>query len=307
MKKQLLLLGALCIAYAPLSAQVTMSKTLPPVGTEYQMLRVTSLSGLSKAQTGADKVWDFSSITTTPLAGYKILALSGVKQSLRDSFPSTSYVEMLNIGAPDINLNPMDFYEDKGDHLHLIGQKGSGSNAERKGDTLIVFNQSYGSTLNYRGMFINYAGYGTLKVKTKTYDSVAMLVYTKSTNTDTVVWFYQFKPHYQKLFGYNVLSDTIAAAYYYEPIASTPTGLEDNTLSNVSVYPNPASESIYVEIPEQIDLISVRVVDVSGKTVITTKEVNKNNSIDIGHLSQGMYWIQIQAGDAVVTKKFIKH
>lgn len=297
-------MGMLCLAMAPLRAQVTMSKTLPPAGTQYQMLRVTS--GVTKAETGADKVWDYSGVATSSMYTYKILALSAVKQSLQDTFPSASYVEMLDIGAPDINLNPMDFYEDKGDHLRLIGQKGSGSSAERKGDTLIVFNQTYGSVLNYRGMSVKYAGYGTLKVKTKTYDSVAMLVFTKSTTTDTIVWFYQFKPHYQKLFGYSVVSDTISASFYYEPSASTPTGLEDKSLSNVSVYPNPASEAIYLDIPQPVDFVSVRIFDLNGKVVITANEIDKNSGINIGWLTEGMYWIQIQADDSVIMKKFLK-
>lgn len=99
-------------------------------------------------------------------------------------------------------------------------------------------------------------------------------------------------------------------------ISGTSKGKEDNLEAvgyldspeisefDIKLYPNPVKGSILnVEIPN-LDIFKYRIVDILGKTVSSGSSEGK---IDISELDGGMYFIEVNDGDEILTKKFIKN
>jgi subtilisin-like proprotein convertase family protein len=78
---------------------------------------------------------------------------------------------------------------------------------------------------------------------------------------------------------------------------------EPTDVPNISVYPNPTDNILYVQAPENSSLM---LVDINGKTMtqLTTEAVE--TSIDMSSYAQGVYMLQIQTGDAVETRRIVR-
>lgn len=80
------------------------------------------------------------------------------------------------------------------------------------------------------------------------------------------------------------------------------TGIEEQQLANMQIYPNPAGDVLNLifnenNIPELIEIM-----DVCGKTVLSQQVVDGNTTVNIGGLQTGVYFVR--ANDTV--KKFVK-
>jgi len=79
--------------------------------------------------------------------------------------------------------------------------------------------------------------------------------------------------------------------------------VNDNLLSEVSVYPNPASDVINVRVPSGLEIQNVTVYDLLGKD--TGLRIS-NGQININELSRGVYMLNIQTTAGNVTEKIVK-
>lgn len=80
--------------------------------------------------------------------------------------------------------------------------------------------------------------------------------------------------------------------------------VDDYSLSNIAIYPNPASgNSLTIDVIEDVN---ISVFDILGKQVLANKVSRNDNQIDISQLNTGMYLIRLQTDNGSVTKKFIK-
>ncbi len=77
--------------------------------------------------------------------------------------------------------------------------------------------------------------------------------------------------------------------------------LEEN---QVLVYPNPATESIYFESLEEIDLLEI--FDISGKRIQTFQKEEWKNGLNITGFQKGMYLVRISTIKGQVTNRFEK-
>jgi hypothetical protein len=73
-------------------------------------------------------------------------------------------------------------------------------------------------------------------------------------------------------------------------------------LDALSIYPNPASNFLNINTNNVID--KVEFYDIVGKLVLNSKYTN---TIDIAHLSDGLYLVRIYSGNQSITKKIIKN
>lgn len=71
--------------------------------------------------------------------------------------------------------------------------------------------------------------------------------------------------------------------------------VEFETISSASVFPNPAQKEITINFPSCNQLVSSATIkNLAGQSVIKNIQLNKvNTSINIDHLSKGMYFISI--------------
>ncbi len=72
--------------------------------------------------------------------------------------------------------------------------------------------------------------------------------------------------------------------------------------SQLSIYPNPAKEVIYIN--NLTSDASATVTDVTGKQILSLSHVQ--NSVSVSGLSKGIYFISIKDADGVHTAKFVK-
>lgn len=73
----------------------------------------------------------------------------------------------------------------------------------------------------------------------------------------------------------------------------------------ISIYPNPVANSLNFVVTNSIVLSDVSIYDVTGKQVISSKDLS-SNSIDVSRLQSGVYFAKFASEDKTVTKKFIK-
>jgi len=73
----------------------------------------------------------------------------------------------------------------------------------------------------------------------------------------------------------------------------------------VSVYPNPANEQIFVSLNSAVKMVQVVISNLSGKALIST-EITADNKVDVSSLPIGMYLLTIVTNSGSETVKFIK-
>ncbi len=71
--------------------------------------------------------------------------------------------------------------------------------------------------------------------------------------------------------------------------------------SKVRIYPNPSNGQVYISAPQNA---GIRIYDISGKMIENRINIDADSVLDLT-LSSGMYFVQIQTGDNITTKKLI--
>lgn len=82
-------------------------------------------------------------------------------------------------------------------------------------------------------------------------------------------------------------------------------GIEDYNFS-FSIYPNPTTEKLTIDAGVLVKA-NVKLMDLSGRVVMTSKMNQSLLQLDLGQLSDGVYMIKIEYGEKSITKKVIKH
>ncbi|SMC32432.1 M12 family metallo-peptidase [Moheibacter sediminis] len=89
-------------------------------------------------------------------------------------------------------------------------------------------------------------------------------------------------------------------------IECTQLSVEDNdNISGVEIYPNPTSSVLNIDAKKEI--ISVKLNDVSGKSVLIKKSNAVKEKLNIKHLPKGVYILTVEMKGQTVTKKIIKN
>lgn len=75
---------------------------------------------------------------------------------------------------------------------------------------------------------------------------------------------------------------------------------------NISIYPNPANNFIYINNNNNRNTSTIDIYDVSGKCVLTEKTKQKQHKINISQLNNGVYYVQvIDKKGSTKTKKIV--
>ena len=86
-------------------------------------------------------------------------------------------------------------------------------------------------------------------------------------------------------------------------------GITEYDLENIiTLYPNPATNQVFVETRGSSSLQGVVIFDIMGKSHASRIIRNENGemSINISHLSSGIYFVQLNTEKGILTKKLIK-
>jgi hypothetical protein len=89
-------------------------------------------------------------------------------------------------------------------------------------------------------------------------------------------------------------------------ITSGSRNVEENTMNNIQVHPNPVQDKINISLGANNEHIKkIQVVDLSGRVILQTTVTNQSHlMIPAGKLNAGVYMIKMY-GDKVITRKII--
>ncbi len=83
-----------------------------------------------------------------------------------------------------------------------------------------------------------------------------------------------------------------------------PSGLVDRSELRANIYPNPTNGKVELELNTPADWL--KVMDMTGKTVVTRSNLKSRESIDLSGYSNGIYIFQLQIGEEFMHIKVIK-
>ncbi len=90
-------------------------------------------------------------------------------------------------------------------------------------------------------------------------------------------------------------SDTVTRQVMVNPL-----GIGGLSLQNLlSIYPNPANNTLYVENKSNVVLSSIVIKDMTGKTVLNINPNNKKQTVDVSKLSNGVYYLYSETSDGL--------
>ena len=81
-------------------------------------------------------------------------------------------------------------------------------------------------------------------------------------------------------------------------------GIEEAIAVQLSIFPNPVENTIFIQNHYGLDIYSVSLYDTLGRKVMENTEATE--SIDVSNLTAGIYFIHITTDSGIVTKKIIK-
>ncbi|MFT3796343.1 T9SS type A sorting domain-containing protein [Flavobacterium sp.] len=81
-------------------------------------------------------------------------------------------------------------------------------------------------------------------------------------------------------------------------------GNQQFSQSDIRLYPNPASHSLKVSYPTNVDQIEIY--NLLGQMFLQQQQNKNDFTVDVSNLKSGHYMIRLQAGNEIVTTKFIK-
>ncbi len=87
------------------------------------------------------------------------------------------------------------------------------------------------------------------------------------------------------------------------PLPTAPLSITDFDTENVKIYPNPTNTVINIDIPFSFEKSKVAIVDVNGRTVLTT--ASDISTIDVSALTDGVYMLSLELDDVLINKKII--
>ena len=76
----------------------------------------------------------------------------------------------------------------------------------------------------------------------------------------------------------------------------------------ISIYPNPTSQEVNIQNPENSLIKEISIIDISGKTLLSNKIYSNAGlqKIDISNQKKGIYIVRIVTENGVVNRKLIK-
>jgi hypothetical protein len=106
---------------------------------------------------------------------------------------------------------------------------------------------------------------------------------------------------------------TIPSLIYKSPSKTTPVDTSTASIANltninVSVFPNPASDKLFIKLDKNVKgVFNAALLTLDGKTILS-KQLNTNtetNIIDLSTISSGVYFVTVSNGEGVYNQRII--
>jgi len=335
MKKIYIITIFTCLFTIGITAQpvITHNGNAPETGDTYNF---SGASGtIDPGPAGGNQAWDFSDITptfsytvsavnpgTTPFTGdfpESTIAFHYTGNNEAYSYAEVSSSEMLNDGVAldpggdneyiihytdpvKLMQYPFSFNNTYTDSYFAAYSMVEGMLTHERG-TITVTADAWGSVTTPAGTYNN-----TLRVKEeRTYtDSVWMngvFIYANTFTETDYEW--STATSHTPVISISETEDGSSAVYRSETVGIEYTPL----LSEVSIYPNPADNTINIRLPENdFENVEISIVSLTGQQLLQPENTGNNKfSADISGLAPGVYFLRIKSSSGnYATSRFIK-
>lgn len=88
-------------------------------------------------------------------------------------------------------------------------------------------------------------------------------------------------------------------------VSPSPLATVTQTLTNVSVYPNPTKDIIHVVIPDFSEKSTITLFDLQGRAIVSRETDEVMTTLSIEHLQEGMYLVNIENAQGAISKKIV--
>lgn len=324
--------------------QIVLDQTdLPNIGDIETVLQVGSVQGaaLSPGASGADVIWDFSSLV--PTGDYDTLYYVNPSTTLYASSFPTANISIRNWESGE-NCNGFEYYIKSSTGMQWLGM----GNCWNTPPEIFVLGNfmsfpllSYGSSVNHSGRAIfdvissdTYTaysftevstadGWGTITTPVGTVDAIR--VYTVETAYDSsyvsgvgtqnsVVTGNYYYRWYEKDLGWPVLEigkglmmdDNEQTARYSGTLATNINTIA-GTDNSLSLYPNPNNGVFSISLKNAVGISEVEIYNALGEKVYATSsfKLQTTNEIDISASPKGIYFVKINDGTRVYDRKIV--
>jgi len=103
-----------------------------------------------------------------------------------------------------------------------------------------------------------------------------------------------------------VTSDWSAAQSFTTPNGGEPQGIDDvNASYSVNIYPNPAKNTVTISVDGLNGKAQVSVIDMSGRTVMTSTMESNATQLNVSKLAQGTYFVRINGETISTVRKLV--
>jgi hypothetical protein len=79
-------------------------------------------------------------------------------------------------------------------------------------------------------------------------------------------------------------------------------GVDEHSLSTLSIYPNPTSNQFSID--TELAISEITLFDLTGKTIMKTKQ--NTNIVNVTDLTSGIYFIKLIVNERTIIQKFVK-
>jgi hypothetical protein len=81
--------------------------------------------------------------------------------------------------------------------------------------------------------------------------------------------------------------------------------IQNNTITDLSIYPNPVENTLFIKTSNTID--SIQIYNMLGQVVLTKSPLLNNMELDLSNLSSGNYIVKVQSNNQIGTYKIVKN
>ncbi len=275
--------------------------------------RVKNPTNLTPGGSESNQTWDFSSISETSLIRtINLVDVSTIPYS--SSFPQANLcLKYTNVGSSNSDYV---YYKQSSTLFETQGFTDGNSYFVYAINPLTIFEFPYtfnkvindtkqnSNQSNLDTSVSKYDAYGTIITPFGTFNNVIRVKSNQNPNYTIYDW-YTTDPHtYIMTLVVDEKKSNNNEAFIYKEITSLEISKnqKDNT---ISIYPNPASSQINIQIPNFLIIDKVVLLDIIGKVLIT--KLQNTNQLDVENLPKGVYIIQAYSGGSKLEQKFIKN
>jgi len=266
-------------------------------------LYIISGTTTSLQQLGSNLIWDFSTNTITLAGSFNILDPATTPEGV--NYPDANTCLKQQISGQGENYT---YVTDTPTELLSLAAEIGGNNATVwiQPDKLIEY------PFNYLDSFesTRQSSTGFPQTFTRTFDAYGTLIINGNTYTDVVrvnrepgyaVW-YTSSPTW-----FPIIIEISESFYSYnEPDFSASTAEYKNSISDISIYPNPSRDIAMISVSNELVGHNLFVYDSMGKMVQYETIKNTNQQISTGSLPSGIYTLVVVSEHQNISRIFMR-